>query len=190
MSLRGFCWNEFCNNSRFFEISFAKSCLNEQNQTDVTWSITGQSFSIAINAIWNHWAQVSYQVYRSFFFPNSTNSGCSGLLLMIQIFTNSTKSVTVSNFNKMTKQDVLGTFEIRRMTARNQKGTEVNFITKNYQNLDIVVFEQHFLNGVENPGNRYSKLKCSLTLNHLLTFNLENFLLKDVSRWFLSATFV
>ena len=82
-----------------------------------------------------------------------------------RFFTNSTKSVTVSNFNKMTKQDVLGTFEIRRMTARNQKGTEVNFITKNYQNLDIVVFEQHFLNGVENPGNRYSVMKFSLTLN-------------------------
>ena len=62
----------------------------------------------------------------------------------------------------MTKQDVLGTFEIRRMTARNQKGTEVNFITKNYQNLDIVVFEQHFLNGVENPGNRYFKARLRL----------------------------
>ena len=57
--------------------------------------------------------------------------------------------------NKIKKQDVLGTFEIRRMTARNEKGTEVNLITKNYQNMDIVVFEQHFLNGVENPGNRY-----------------------------------
>ena len=70
----------------------------------------------------------------------------------------------------MTKQDVLGTFEIRRMTARNEKGTEVNFITKNYQNIDIVVFEQHFLNGIENPGNRYFKARLLLKFTASMIF--------------------
>ena len=59
-----------------------------------------------------------------------------------------------TSLNKVKKEDVLGTFEIRRMTVRNEKGTEVNFITKNYRNSDIIIFEQHFLNGIENPGNR------------------------------------
>ena len=36
--------------------------------------------------------------------------------------------------------------------VKNELGTEVEFIVKNYNDKDIVVFEQHFLRGIKNAG--------------------------------------
>ena len=36
--------------------------------------------------------------------------------------------------------------------VKNELGTEVEFVVKNYNDKDIVVFEQHFVRGIKNTG--------------------------------------
>ena len=51
------------------------------------------------------------------------------------------------------ERDVLGECEINRIVVKNELGTEVEFIVKNYNDKDIVVFEQHFVRGIKNAGH-------------------------------------
>ena len=53
------------------------------------------------------------------------------------------------------QQDVLGKFEIRRFTVVNDESTEVDFVIKNYIEKDIVIFEQHFTQGVKDTGYKF-----------------------------------
>ena len=58
----------------------------------------------------------------------------------------------VRRLGPYTERDVLGEFEIYRIVVKNELGTEVEFIVKNYNDKDIVVFEQHFVRGIKNAG--------------------------------------
>lgn len=53
------------------------------------------------------------------------------------------------------EQDVLGKFEIRRFTVLNEELTEVEFVVKNYLEKDIVIFEQHFTQGIKDTGYKF-----------------------------------